>query len=77
MSRKPCLQYVICKEDIAGMHAPDQQVDSRVASTMLRLYLDAWSTDQLAEQQAKYPELSTIYGWKLAALEMGSDEAPP
>ena len=43
---------------------------------MLRLDLDAWSADRLAEQQAKDPELSTIYGWKLAALKTGSDEAP-
>ena len=43
---------------------------------MLRLDIDAWSADQLAEQQAKDPELPTIYDWKLAALETGSDEAP-
>ena len=43
---------------------------------MIRLDLDAWSVNQLAEQQANYPELSTIYGWKMAALETESDEAP-
>ena len=75
LSRKPC-RSVFCKEDIAGMLPPDQQIDSGVACTMLMLDL-AWSADQLAEQQAKNPELFTIYGWKLVALQMGSDEAPP
>ena len=61
VSQKPCRQ-LLCKKDIAGMSPSDQQIDSGVACTMLRLNLDAWCADQLAEQQAKDPELSTIYG---------------
>ena len=62
MFRKPCRQCVFCKEDIAGMPPPDQQMDSGVACTMLRLDLETWSGDQLAEQQAKDSKLSTSYG---------------
>ena len=57
------------------MPLPDQQIDSGVACAMLRLDLDACSADQVAEQQARDPELSTIHAWKLAALEAGSVEA--
>ena len=75
MTLKPCHKCV-CKEDIAGMPYPDQQIDLGLAWTMLGLDVDAWSEDLLAEQQAKDPELATIYGWMLAALETESDDAP-
>ena len=65
MSWKPCRQCVFCKEDIAGMPLPYQQTDSEDACAMLRLDLDAWSADQVTEQQARDPKRpsSTAGSW--------------
>ena len=43
---------------------------------MSQLEVDSLAPCQLTAQQAADPELSTIYAWKMAALQAGHDDAP-